>query len=210
MKLSVLILAHNRPALFERCLQSVLLNKPSWAEILINNDTSDITEIPGATYYYERNYDISKIYKYLFDAAIGEFIYYLEDDDYVVPNFWDIISKNLNSKNLIFKYIPDKKLNYNLEKFITNIDPKLYFQLSQLIFKKSDLKLFPMGNDINNDWKLRESLESECINMSIPIFVQTIDGQDNISFTKDTKFSGQDFCGECERNYCRYSCERQS
>ena len=45
-KLSILILTHNRPLLFERCINSVLRNLPNYEiEILVNNDTNDIKEI---------------------------------------------------------------------------------------------------------------------------------------------------------------------
>ena len=203
MKLSVLILTHNRSKLFERCIQSVLLNKPAWAEILVNNDTSDITEIPGATYYYEKNPDdISKTYKHLFDAAIGEFIYYLEDDDYVVSNFWDIISNDLGNDNLMYQYVPEKDMNLYFERFIYNPDINRHFQLGQIAFKKKDLDPFPEGNDIENDWALKESLKSGCISIPKPIFVQTLDGGDNMSFVNN------EHCVECEKSYCRYSCER--
>lgn len=187
MKLSVLILTHNRPKLFERCIQSVLLNKPVWAEILVNNDTSDITEIDGATYYYEKNYDdISKTYQYLFDVARGEYIYYLEDDDFVVSNFWDIISNDLssnnNNNNLMYQYVPENNMNLYFERFIHNPDINRHFQLGQIVFRKDDLDVFPKGNSIHNDWVLKESLKSECVSIPKPIFVQTLDSGNNMSF----------------------------
>ena len=56
MKLSILILTHNRPLLFERCINSVLNNLPNYdIEILVNNDSNDITEIHNDKvniYYY--------------------------------------------------------------------------------------------------------------------------------------------------------------
>ena len=93
MKLSILILTHNRPKLFTRAISSVLDNLPEYdIEILANNDTDDIDEIyddrVSIQYHYFQHDDLSCVYKYLFDLATGEFIYYLEDDDYIMRNFF--------------------------------------------------------------------------------------------------------------------------
>ena len=46
MKLSILILTHNRPKLFKRCIKSVIKNLPDFdIEILVNNDSNDIEEV---------------------------------------------------------------------------------------------------------------------------------------------------------------------
>jgi glycosyltransferase involved in cell wall biosynthesis len=61
MKLSILILTHNRPILFKRCINSVLNNLPNFdIEILVNNDSKDITEI------YHDNVNIFYYYKLWF------------------------------------------------------------------------------------------------------------------------------------------------
>ena len=56
-KLSILILTHNRPDLFQRCLHSVLsqLDDRTDVEIIVNNDSNDIREINDSrvTYYYK-------------------------------------------------------------------------------------------------------------------------------------------------------------
>ena len=94
MKLSILILTHNRPKLFTRCITSVLNILPEYkVEILVNNDTNDIQEVydnkVNIRYFYEQKNDLSDIYKFLYNTAKGEFIYFLEDDDYLKPNFFN-------------------------------------------------------------------------------------------------------------------------
>lgn len=42
MKLSILILTHKRPELFQRCLESALHMLPENVEIIVNNDSNDI------------------------------------------------------------------------------------------------------------------------------------------------------------------------
>jgi len=188
--LSILILTHNRPKLFKRCINSVLLNKPDNVEIIVNNDSNDITEIPGATYYYKKYEDISKIYKFLYIKANGKYIYYLEDDDYVVKNFYKIINID-NLKNTCYRYMPlnNIKLYYSYWKNLNNF--REHFQLGQIIFNKNDIKKFPCGNNLSNDYELYKQINFKY--SKIPIFVQTDDGKDNISFPKyntDKRFKG--------------------
>ncbi len=58
-----------------------------------------------------------------------------------------------------------------------------------MLFKKADLKEFPTGNNIHNDWKIYEQMSFK--DSKITIFTQTTDGKDNISFPefiKDERF----------------------
>jgi|APSaa5957512535_1039671.scaffolds.fasta_scaffold04508_10 glycosyltransferase involved in cell wall biosynthesis len=180
MRVSILILTHNRPLLFKRCISSVLLNKPENVEILVNNDSKDIKEIAGATYYYKTHSDLSDTYKYLFNKASGEFIYFLEDDDYVSSDFWKILSQV--KENTVFRYIPEKSIKLYYEYFIHNPSFEEHFQLGQLVFKKKSLTSFPKGNNIHNDYQLYKSLSGSIMNDRRPIYTQTTDGNDNISF----------------------------
>jgi len=169
---------------------SVLKNKPVYVEILVNNDSNDITEIPGATYFYENNKDITKTYKHLFDKAKGEFIYFLEDDDYVVQDFYDIINK-VNT-NTIFRYVPFSGIKTYFEFWKGDFDYN--FQIGQMIFRKEDLKEFPTKpNYLQNDFEIykRVNAVNEFKHTKQNIFYQSTDGNDNISFyylNKDKRF----------------------
>ena len=205
MKLSICIPTHNRPKLFKRCINSVLNNLPDYnIEILVNNDTNDVEEILSENisikYYYKKYIDLSKIYKFLFDKSNGKFIYFLEDDDYILPNFFNKL--NLNYDVNYFEYfskphitfegkkiatlrqkINRKNKKFNLKKFIEKSDFE-YFQLSQICFKKEKLISFPKGNNLSNDLNLFKKLnkDSSFIYVDKPCWVQTVDGGDNISF----------------------------
>jgi len=198
IKLSFLILTHNRPELFKRCLLSILqFDYPFEIEILVNNDSQDITEIysekHNIKYSYIRSNTLSHLYKYLFETSRGEYIYYLEDDDYLSKNFL----KHLNLKCDVL-YMNYKKVDtfLNFSKFkIEEINEN--FQLSQIIFRRILIneKSFPNNNDLDNDWKLFQSLKNNTTDMLlIPniMFIQTCDGKDNISFpeyNKDVRWS---------------------
>lgn len=185
MKLSVLILTHNRPKLFNRCISSLLSSLPSYdIEILVNNDSNDITEVYDErvriVYTYNQSHDISNLYQGLFDAALGEYVFFLEDDDYVLSCFFDELdfSYDINFVNFM-AHDPKNTVKRAMKPFSVDED---HFQLSQIIFKKTLLTHFPTGNNINNDWILFKSLTGSMLLNKRPLWVQTTDGQDNISF----------------------------
>lgn len=207
MKLSILILTHNRPLLFERCINSVLKNLPNYdIEILVNNDSNDISEVysdeVNISYYYKKAEKLTDIYKFLFDKSNGEYIFYLEDDDYIKSIFFDYLDFNydVNFLNYISKDIlmgkknitsyynrffkqhkPLSKIN-NLTDFLDKYNAK-DFQFSQIVFRKKGIKYWPKEDNILNDYIIFKSLELETIlYISKPLWVQTTDGKDNISF----------------------------
>lgn len=192
MKLSILILTHNRPKLFERCLKSALKNKPDYVEIIVNNDSSDITEIPGISYFYNKHNDLSCTYEFLFDKAQGEYIYFLEDDDYLTDNFYKLIDFNYDINYMNYWHF-DEHLNLTKYKFFEIENENKLFQLGQIMFKKSLLTEFPKGNALHNDWNLFQSIKNKGTIKIInnKMFIQTQDGKDNISsqfYCSDERF----------------------
>lgn len=207
IKVSILILTHNRPKLFKRCIGSVVVDKPEWAEIIVNNDSNDIEEIEGAKYYYEKHKDLSKTYKFLWDKSKGDFIYYLEDDDYVVTDFWKILRNNTDldkDKNYIFNYIPH--INTLYYKYFNDMEEchcdageigekinKEHFQLGMVLFYKDGIDGYVSGNKLENDYLLLMQTKVMSVIIKKPIYKQTTDGKDNISWTNtcnDKRFVG--------------------
>ena len=189
--ISILILTHNRPKLFTRAIRSILDNLPEYpVEILVNNDSKDIEEIEGATYYYEKHEDLSDTYKFLLDKATQEHVYFLEDDDYITPKFFHKIdfSYNINFLNYRHEDI-NECIDRSKREFAVEEED---FQLGQIMFKKSLVKEFPKGNNLENDWALFQSLDQSSMKLIKDItWVQTTDGKDNLSFpslNKDTRF----------------------
>ena len=198
MKLSILIPTHNRPTLFPRCLKSILDQITDDMEIIVNNDSNDITEIdhPQVTYHYNKFDNLSLVYKFLLDQSCGEYVYFLEDDDYVVNDFTSIpLDADLIGGNYYPTYHNSHILSYtrlytdavyNSNDFVNQTDlGKL--QLSQFVFKRDCIKdfEFPMDSNIHNDIKLvmHAALHSTKIRtLRKVLYYQTIDGRDNISF----------------------------
>jgi len=204
MKLSILIPTHNRPKLFRRCLESVLKQLPENVEVIVNNDSYDIKEIKHkqVKYFYYKSSNLADIYKFLLDKSKGDFCYFLEDDDYLLDNFFS----KIKYKNSIYAFIPHSGIkNYFKIKdlFKDRLTIKTYnkileelkepFQFSQIIFSSKFKNLLPNDNNIHNDFlffkKMLEYEDFEIINK--PIFQQTCDAGDNISFpdlNKDLRF----------------------
>ena len=205
MKISILILTHKRPELFKRCINSVITayNKfplKNNVEILVNNDSNDIKEIYSnlPIIYSYNNYNLGNLYFDLFKRANGEYVYFLEDDDYISEDFFEIFSQ-YNQDIMYFNYKPYKwmlhfteffKYTNNVykdkEHFLQNYDP-WNFQFSQICFKKKCLNDFPTDDNLQNDFEIFKRLKGSFININKFIFTQTTDGGDNISFNKGKK-----------------------
>ena len=206
--LSILILTHKRPKLFKRCVESVLSKYENCSdkfhlEILVNND-SDTTDLIE---YKEFKSDyLSDVYMHLINSAHGEHIYILEDDDILLNSFFDVYYNNRDKDLILGLYYPEyglkdiskfmfRKESYKFNYFLNNIFNKDYikfFQLGQIIFKKSIFNTIIKGNYIDNDVYLFKNLNTDTIHLSNKLlYKQTTDGNDNISFNHlntDTNF----------------------
>ena len=204
-KLSILILTHNRPDLFQRCLHSVLsqLDDRTDVEIIVNNDSNDIREINDSrvTYYYKSFEHLSRVYEFLLHKSQGEYVYFLEDDDYLTTDFFNKVP--LEGNLIIGNYMPchDKEnmLQYSMmylnevlseERFLDKLDYRR-LQLGQHIFKRKTIIDFDFQDDshIANDvlLVLHAAHNAQTVNTYNRVFYhQTQDGGDNISFPEST------------------------
>lgn len=204
--ISFIILTHNRPKLFERCIRTLLELDVKNSEIIVNNDTSDIIEVNADNiyYYYESEYYLDKIYRRCFHRAKGRYIYFLEDDDVILKGF-KVVWENIFNNNIdvaICNYWHESQCNkykfnnnaYCKEEFLKCFDD-YYFQLGQIIFKK-EVALEAINefkeNKLNSDFLFFKSMDVREVNtFSNIIYKQTTDGKDNISFkiyNKDERF----------------------
>jgi len=199
MKISVLILTHNRPQLFKRCLDSVTHAYRYWKtdlEVLVNNDSDDITELyhDTVTYSYNKSDNLSDLYRDLFERATGDYVYFLEDDDVMSIDFFYEVSKR-QADIMYFNYIPHKweqsmigffeytNKKCTKDEFLDRYDDH-HFQFSQIFFKKKclDINQFPTDNNLHNDFKIFQRLKGSFVTIPKFLYRQTTDGGDNISF----------------------------
>ena len=202
--LSILILTHKRPKLFERCLNSVISQCSGNVEIIVNNDSNDIEEIHNSKvkYFYKKFDNISQIYEFLFFESKGKYVYFLEDDDYLREDFFN---QNLDCDIIAGNYYPTYNPNNILkmmnvfQDFFTDSNQKFidklnleHLQLGQFIFNRFVVENFLFGNDnnIHNDIRLvyHAALKAKSFRTTNKVFYyQTIDGNDNISFPNTKK-----------------------
>jgi len=183
-------------------LTSLLKQITDDIEVIVNNDSNDITEIvhPNVTYHYRKFDNLSQIYQFLLSEATGEYVYYLEDDDYLVSDFTSI---PLDADIIVGNYFPMYYPTYVLDcltlykdscptplEFSNNLNMQ-HLQLSQHIFKRNCIKdfEFPMDNNVHNDINLvlHAATRASTVRTHTKVFYyQTTDGGDNISFDETT------------------------
>ena len=106
-KLSILIPAYNVERWLPRCLNSILSQVKDDIEIVIVNDGSTDTTLQCANEFAEKWNDIRVFSKhnegvgaarnYLLDKACGEFIWFVDSDDYIAEGTLRHILSELNS-----------------------------------------------------------------------------------------------------------------
>ena len=106
-KLSILIPAYNVERWLPRCLNSILSQVEDDIEIVIVDDGSTDTTLQCANEFAEKRNDIRVFSKhnegvgaarnYLLDKACGEFIWFVDSDDYIVEGALQHILSELNS-----------------------------------------------------------------------------------------------------------------
>lgn len=106
-KLSILIPAYNVERWLPRCLNSILSQVKDDIEIVIVDDGSTDTTLPCANEFAEKWNDIRVFSKhnegvgaarnYLLDKACGEFIWFVDSDDYIAEGVLQHILSELNS-----------------------------------------------------------------------------------------------------------------
>lgn len=201
MKLSVLIPTHNRPKLFTRCLTSVLDTLDGLEfEVIVNNDSNDITEIKDTRvkYFYNKFSNLTEIYMFLAEHSNSDFVYYLEDDDVMLKSFRKVLDL-LKDKTICGSYFHVNKLLKFRQRVIPFSSESPEFQLSQVVFKRKDLNFSNLkdkcnGDCIFNDYYLFKNSVKDFDVASFCFYRQTTDGRDNISFSE---FTNLEKCKRC-------------
>jgi hypothetical protein len=175
---------------------------PNDVEVIVNNDSNDITEIkhPGVTYHYKKYDSLSEVYEFLLNQATGNHVYFLEDDDFLYEGFFNVeLDADLLCGNYFPTYKPHHLLDYighyrnetfDFESFCEHMS-LWHVQLSQFIFKRSTITDFDFvcDNNVHNDIRLalHSAQRAKSIRSTSKVFFnQTVDGGDNISFSNSS------------------------
>lgn len=111
LKYSVIIPVYNAEYTIKRCIDSLLYQIPEMTELLVINDgsTDQSGEIcrryaekyPVIRYFEKENGGVSTARNIGLDHAEGEYIFFVDSDDYVAHNYWSVID------SFIEKHHPD-------------------------------------------------------------------------------------------------------
>jgi len=163
-KISVIIPTHNRERMCKRAIASVLGQTYTNFEIIVSNDSEEdydtvgsyAFEHPKVRYFKKDPEGYDKNYIFLAEKAEGDYIYCLEDDDYLINNniFQEVI-ESIQNKDNVNAVMMGSSLNYrnaltfnkkfkeiytNTEMFELFPDISTEFQLGFVFFKGSLLK----------------------------------------------------------------------
>lgn len=101
--ISVIIAAYNAEKTIERCLNSILENKYEDYEVIVINDgstdeTEKVVELFASDkikYFYKENTGVADTRNYGIEMAKGEYITFVDSDDYVANNYFENLDKYL-------------------------------------------------------------------------------------------------------------------
>ena len=120
--ISIIITAYNAEKTIERCLNSILENDYSDYEIILVNDgskdnTEKVVELFASDkikYFSKKNTGVADSRNYALDRAKGDYITFVDSDDYVSNNYFKSLEKYLSEGIEIIKrkaVIIDEKNN---------------------------------------------------------------------------------------------------
>lgn len=125
MKLSIIIPAYNAEKTIKRCLDSIVKQINTSVEIIIINDgSSDKTEktikdnyndIKNLKYFYQKNSGVSHTRNQGIKYSSGEYLWFIDSDDYIFDGTIEYILKNINKYDLML-------FNYSTNEILSNED----------------------------------------------------------------------------------------
>lgn len=159
--LSIVVCTYNRSQLLKKCLDS-LMNQTckNYEVIVIDNNSSDNTkevveQYNSVLYFFEPKTGLSYARNTGYEKASGEYIAYMDDDAYAVPNWCEQIIDNINKfqfdvcGGIILPYFDSKPpfwfhekletLNYGKKGFVPKSRSTRGFAGSNIIFKREHL-----------------------------------------------------------------------
>lgn len=204
IKLSILILTHNRPEMFHEALATVNDGFIKDLEVVVLNNGNDfnLKKKSKIKYHHKPGLGLTDSYKYLIDQAKGEYAVFLEDDDKLILNvLWEkmmmydydlylfnyFVNNETNHKfypKQIWKDKEYKSLDFLME--MHDLDPEADFHLGQVMFRTKLAKsiVFPNTDIIGMDeyflYKMI-TLSGSILTSSQPGYMARVHG-DNLSW----------------------------
>ena len=147
MKYSFIIPAYNAELYIERCLNSILSQtKTNWECIIVNDGSNDNTQGILDKYvikdnrfkvFTQRNTGPGSARNFAIEQAVGDYVVFVDSDDYIDCQYIELLEKHSESSDLIFIDVQQVTLNgdYLNKEFMSNyqnlsVDKILRFQMT--------------------------------------------------------------------------------
>lgn len=180
MKYSVIVPVYNAEKTLHRCVDSILKQNFHDMELILVNDGSEDKSLEICNYYQVNDLRVKVINKTNggvstarnagLDIAIGDYILFVDSDDYVCGNYFEILellSKEFQYDFLSFSYalIKGNNVNYIIsEEVKSNSSEECVKYFSEMIYNKT----------INSPWSkcyLRRIIETENIRFDKNLYI---------------------------------------
>jgi glycosyltransferase EpsJ len=158
MKYSVIIPVYNSERTIKRCIESITLqNRPDVETIIINDGSTDETEsickalqteYNNLIYLYKENGGVSSARNLGLSVANGEFIMFVDSDDYIDDNCFDIIDKYIKSDADFYQFGFSIVANEIIKE--TRISSECY--VNTLSEKETFISESVVSRSINSPW----------------------------------------------------------
>lgn len=112
--ISVIIPVYNAENTIEKCLNSIINQTVQPMEIVVVNDGSKDAseekikkiqqEHPNIKYFYKENSGVAKTRNFGINKARGEYILFIDSDDFIEPNLIETVNKYISQDIEIIKY----------------------------------------------------------------------------------------------------------
>ncbi|MDR4982208.1 teichoic acid biosynthesis protein F [Bacillus cereus] len=137
---SVIVPVYNKEDYLERCINSVLNQTYTDLEIILINDGSTdnsrriLTEFAREHeqiryYEFQRNYGVAKARNYGLNKATGEYIYFLDADDYLMIQAIETLIENIENYSAIAGPFSKKTVKHSV---IKDVNVQLFTQESKM------------------------------------------------------------------------------
>lgn len=157
-KISIIVPMYNAEKNIERCVNSILNQTYCNLEIiLINDGSTDKTEEicnnlikkdNRIKYFYKKNSGVSETRNLGLDKAKGDFISFVDSDDYIEKDMYEIMLNKIDDSEIVicdyFEVNDNKKCNNN-----TAMKEKIFYKLDELI---SSIDNQEINRYINTPW----------------------------------------------------------
>lgn len=128
-KISVIVPAYNAQKTIKKCIESILTQTYKNLEIILINDgsndkTEEMCEKLVQTdnrikYYYKENTGVSKTRNFGLDKASGDYISFIDADDFLEKNMYEIMIKKINNADILicncFLISDNKKIDNDID-----------------------------------------------------------------------------------------------